>query len=255
MNNRSDQPRPFTTDDTLRPKLSRRLQQVEVLCQVVGVAAVVVRHGLQPTGDVKHLELSLVVIFAMLFLTASTGLRYQWSLARSTFLRTNRSAVVLGLLWLTGLVGILLFGPFLPTWHSQPISRGTAFIAWSELFIVLRGFAGVVSVTRRVAAGGHWIRLALGRGKQRMAGPTERIGVRVDNCVHLVRRRPGRGGGFAPACRQVVRSCACRGRPETGSCRSRPGGRPGPHLLDGDFTACLPRRYSRRVARFCPGAF
>ncbi len=144
----------FTATDTLRPRQVRRLWHFEILCQLAGVAAAVVRHGLGPTTEEQHVELGLVVILAMACLTASTAVQYRWSLARTRFLQRNVSSVLFGLLWLSGFVGILIFGPLLPEWNGQPTTRGIAFIACSELFILLQGLAGLVRMTRRAAGGG-----------------------------------------------------------------------------------------------------
>jgi trk system potassium uptake protein TrkH len=144
----------IATTDTLFPKRVQKLWQWEVFLQTVGVAAAVVRHGLHPTPDDKHIELGLIVIVAMAALTAILAVRNHWSLARSTFLRQNVVAGLFSLLWLAGLLAILLFGPILPDWQGESTNRGFAIIACSELFILLRGAAGVVALTRKAASGG-----------------------------------------------------------------------------------------------------
>lgn len=149
-----DAPLKFATAETLFPQRVRWLRQLEVTCQAGGLAAAVVRHGLQPTPNNRHVELGLIVILAMALLTLSTAVRYRWSLARSTFLRQNAAAGLFCLLWIVGLVAILIFGPVLPEWKGVATNRGFAIIACSELFILLHSAAGVVSLTRKAAAGG-----------------------------------------------------------------------------------------------------
>ena len=61
--------------------------------------------------------------------------------------------MVLTLLWLAGIVGILVFGPFLPHWQGQLTGRATAFLALTELIIVLRGIVGFLPGIRLAAAG------------------------------------------------------------------------------------------------------
>ena len=144
----------IATTDTLYPKRAQRLRQWEVFFQAAGVAAAIVRHGLHPTPDDKHIELGLIVILAMAAVTASLAVRHRWSLARSTFFRENLAAGLFSALWLGGLLAIVIFGPVLPDWQGISTNRGFAIIACSELFILLRGMAGVVALTRKAAAGG-----------------------------------------------------------------------------------------------------
>ncbi|MBT4867531.1 MAG: hypothetical protein HON53_20705 [Planctomycetaceae bacterium] len=140
--------------DTLFPKRAQRLRQWEIFCQAGGVAAAIVRHGLRPTPDDKHIELGLIVILAMAAVTVSLAVRHRWSLARSTFVRQNLAAGLFSAFWLAGLLAIVIFGPILPEWQGISTNRGFAIIACSELFIMLRGVAGVVALTRKAAAGG-----------------------------------------------------------------------------------------------------
>lgn len=149
-----ESPLTFVTADTLFPLRVRRLRQLEVTSQVIGLVAAVVRHGLQPTPDNKHVELGLIVILAMMVITVSTGFRYRWSLLRPAFFKQNAGSEFFSLLWLVGLLAILIFAPILPDWKGLTTHRGFAFIACSELFILLRGVAGVVSLTRKAASGG-----------------------------------------------------------------------------------------------------
>lgn len=144
----------IATTDTLYPKQVQRVRQWEVICQVCGVAAAVVRHGLRPTPNNHHIELGLLVILAMAAMTTMMVVRYRWSLARSTFIRRNIVPILFSGLWAVGLVSIMLFGPILPEWQGISTNRGLAMIALSELFVLLRGAAGIVALTRRAASGG-----------------------------------------------------------------------------------------------------
>ena len=144
----------IATTDTLFPKRAQRLRQWEVFFQCAGVAAAIVRHGLHPTPDDKHIELGLIVILAMAAVTVSLAVRRHWSLARSTFFTKNLAAGLFSTSWLAGLLAIVIFGPILPDWQGIFGNRGFAIIACSELFILLRGAAGIVALTRKAAAGG-----------------------------------------------------------------------------------------------------
>jgi trk system potassium uptake protein TrkH len=149
--------RRFFTADSLKTKPSQRLCFLEVSFQVLGIAATVMRHGLQHTPDAQQLELELglVAIFAMLFLTISTWSRYRWSLSRKQFLQLHRVSVTLGLLWLVGIVSLLIFSPLLPaSWQGTPMNGWTAFVLMSELLMIVYGLAGIISVMRKATAGG-----------------------------------------------------------------------------------------------------
>lgn len=121
---------------------------------VAGVAATVMQHGLLNVTTVLHWELGLVVIAAILFSTVSLALRYVWSRARSTFLLEHRSPVVVSAVWVGGVVAVLAFGPLLPDWHGEPVTRATAVLAWSELCVVLRCLTSAGSMTRSALSGG-----------------------------------------------------------------------------------------------------
>jgi trk system potassium uptake protein TrkH len=143
------------TGDSLKAKLPQKLCFLEVSFQLLGIAATVMRHGLRQTPDAQHLELGLVAIFAMLFLTVSTWSRYGWSLSQKQFLRLHRVSVTLGLLWLVGIVSLLIFSPMLPaSWQGRPMTGWTAFILMSELLVIMYGLAGMVSIMRKATAGG-----------------------------------------------------------------------------------------------------
>ena len=154
MNTQTGPPTPFSGGTTLYPERTARLLRLEILLQVVGVVAAVVRHGLTPGSSNAHIELGVVVFLAMGGLTGSMALRHHWSLATPTFFRAQRGLIGLSLLWCAGLVGILIVGPQIPSWSGQTLTRGLALVRWSELLVVLRALFCAVRVTRRVAAVG-----------------------------------------------------------------------------------------------------
>jgi trk system potassium uptake protein TrkH len=154
MNTKAGPSTPFSRDVTLFPERTARLLRLEVLLQVVGLVAAVVRHGLTPRAGNEHLELGVVVLLAMGGLTVSMAMRHHWSLATPTFFRVQRGLICLSLLWCAGLIGILIVGPQIPSWSNQTLTRGPALVRWSELMVVLRGVLCAVRVTRRVAAAG-----------------------------------------------------------------------------------------------------
>jgi len=154
MNTQTGPPTPFSGGITLFPERTARLLRLEILLQVVGVVAAVVRHGLTPRTSDAHIELGVVVFLAMGGMTASMALRHHWSLATPTFFRAQGGLIGLSLLWCAGLVGILIVGSQIPSWSGQTLTRGLALVRWSELLVVLRALFCAVRVTRRVAAVG-----------------------------------------------------------------------------------------------------
>ena len=82
MNTKAGPSTPFSRDVTLFPERTARLLRLEVLLQVVGLVAAVVRHGLTPRAGNEHLELGVVVLLAMGGLTVSMAMRHHWSLAK-----------------------------------------------------------------------------------------------------------------------------------------------------------------------------
>ncbi len=68
-----------TGGDTLYPDRTRRLRRAEVICQVVGIAAVVLQQGQRHAADHLAVPLGLLIVAVLLFLTVSLGLRYSYS--------------------------------------------------------------------------------------------------------------------------------------------------------------------------------
>lgn len=144
----------LSSTETLFPDKVQRLRQIEGLCVLAGVIAAVIQRGLVRITSVVHLELGLVVVLVMFWLSASVALRYYWCRVRQTFLQENRTAIVVSVIWCLGFVAILFFEPFLPEWDGWARSRTTAVIVLAEVLILARGIAGTTSLTRRAAQGG-----------------------------------------------------------------------------------------------------
>ncbi len=154
MSNPFDRVFKSSESETLFPQRVQTLRKLEIVSVVVGILATVIQHGLLRLTKPLVWELGSVVILSVTFSAASVALRYYWSRVRPTFIRENRSVVVLASLWLLGILAILLLGPLLPDWSGRPTGRGAAILSLAELLIVLHGLAGVVAFTGRAAAGG-----------------------------------------------------------------------------------------------------
>ncbi|MCH8829514.1 MAG: potassium-transporting ATPase subunit KdpA [Planctomycetes bacterium] len=148
-----DRVRRFSVQDSQFPKEAALMRRVELVAQFLGVGATILIHGLFRVTKVLNVELGLVVMLAMFVLTLGLGLRYRWSLLRSSFLRTHRVFFALQAAWLAGLLAVLLLKGVFPEWNGRPLTRFEVFLAWSEFLIVLRGVSGTVIVTRRATAG------------------------------------------------------------------------------------------------------
>lgn len=151
--------RPSTTDvtfaraDTLHPGRTRVVRIAEGFVAVAGIVGTVVDRGLTRITEFQHVELGIVVLSAMLLLSLGLLQRYRWSLARSTFRRNNRAAIVLTFVWPLGIVVLLLLaGPAASAENGSHVGRYAALVAWSELLVVLRGISGILSAVRRAAA-------------------------------------------------------------------------------------------------------
>lgn len=143
---------PFVAQDSKRPKQARVFRRVETIAQILGVSAALVLHGLYHVTDRVYVELGLLVLLSMFLVTVSVATRYQWSLARKSFVRAHRISIGLSLAWILGILVVLLFVP-LPGWTSEDATRFNVLVGWSQILIVIRGTLGTIIVTRRATAG------------------------------------------------------------------------------------------------------
>jgi trk system potassium uptake protein TrkH len=145
---------PFATRPTRHPVESWRLRQTEMFFIVLGFIATILQHGLHGVTSFVWWEMGLVTVVAMLFLTASIGLRYRWSLARATFLQTRRSELLVSAIWLAGIAAILVVGGVLRRIFAEDLGRPRAIVLWSEICLAIRV---VIHMIRgiRLAAGGR----------------------------------------------------------------------------------------------------
>lgn len=120
---------------------------------ILGVLAAVLRHGIRRAPHAVRVDLGLFLIVAAVFLTVSLALRFRWSLARKTFLRSNRLPILTSLLWSGAMLVTLVFAPLLSLGGGGGLSRFDAFVAVSEAAILLRGATGTILVVRRSTAG------------------------------------------------------------------------------------------------------
>ncbi len=135
------------------PNRDKLLVRIDAGLQILGVIATVIQSGMRHAPYAVKVELGLFLTVAMFGLTASLIARYRWSLARKTFLRNHRLAVLISAVWFSGLVGILVFAPVLPDSDGEAFSRLKAFIALSEIGVLARSLTGVILLIRRATAG------------------------------------------------------------------------------------------------------
>ena len=144
-------PNPFATRPTRHPVESRRLRQTEIFFIVLGLIAAVLQNGLHGVTSLVWWEMGLVVVVAMVFLTVSVGLRYRWSLARATFLRSRRGEILVSGSWLAGVLAIVIAGGLV----AEDFSRLRGIVIWSEVCLAFRTVMHVVRGTRRATGGGR----------------------------------------------------------------------------------------------------
>lgn len=142
------------SDPSRRPHASRILRRVVVLIQAAAVVAAAVRHGLSHLTDQLFWELGAFSVVAMLFSTVSLALRIRWSLARPTFLRSQRPGLVICGVWLLGCLGILTGGPLMSWLVGDSVSTAEVIIGWAESLVLIRALIWGVDTTRRFTAGG-----------------------------------------------------------------------------------------------------
>jgi trk/ktr system potassium uptake protein len=141
---------PFS--QSLHTRRDRWLRRGDLVIQVLGVAAVVLLHGLRDASTAVRIELGLFLIAGLGYLTLSVGLRLRWTLARDSFVKENRVPLLVGIGWGAGMLAALLFGPLLPAVDDWS-PRFTATTTISEVAILVRGVAGTIVVIRRATAG------------------------------------------------------------------------------------------------------
>ncbi|MBW3539754.1 MAG: potassium-transporting ATPase subunit KdpA [Planctomycetes bacterium] len=143
---------PFASRPTRRPRHSTFLKRAEIVLVCLGLIATVMHHGLRNLTRTVQWELGTFLVLVLAFLSVSIALRYRWSLARPTFFSRHRAEVIPSALWLTGFLGVLIFGRALPEWLDVDVGRGLALVVWSEVCLVLRALAQGIRFTRRITA-------------------------------------------------------------------------------------------------------
>ncbi|MGE0375581.1 MAG: TrkH family potassium uptake protein [Planctomycetaceae bacterium] len=140
--------------DTQHPQRTAWLEGADLLWLFVGVTTVLLGHSVRATAGVyQPWEFQVIVVAAMGWLTGSLYFRYRWSLAKSTFVRTQRLAVIVSGLWAAGLVFIVILGPAIGEWTSRSAGRWYGFVSLSEISLLLRGIVVLLACLRGAAAG------------------------------------------------------------------------------------------------------
>jgi trk system potassium uptake protein TrkH len=132
---------------TLHPMAGLFLQQLDTLGGVTGVIAVIVIHGFRDHHPTVVRLLASTILAANLAPVVSLGLRYAWSLTRSTFLRENLVSVLSCFGWLAGLLVIRLVNH----WRGPEVSPMEGVLPWSELIAMGRGTVELIRITRLIS--------------------------------------------------------------------------------------------------------
>ena len=139
---------------SLHPQRSLLLRRLAVIAQIVGLAAIVVGHGLWDRAE-RPWEFGAVVILAMLAMTVGIFLRYRLSLRRPTFWSRHRTEVAVAIAWTAGMIIVLIGAPL---WKDVAVPansvRWQGFVVLSELLMLACTATGFVRITRAAAAGG-----------------------------------------------------------------------------------------------------
>ncbi len=140
--------------DTQHPHRCVWLRRADVVWLTVGIAAVLLSHSVRASANYEiPWELPVIAFTAMLWLTGSLVVRYRWSLAKPTFLKTHQLAALVSALWGIGLIAVVIVGPALLEWSSRSVGRWDGMVIVSEIALLLFGAMSLLSSLRGAAAG------------------------------------------------------------------------------------------------------
>ncbi|MDQ3332048.1 MAG: hypothetical protein M3552_15570, partial [Planctomycetota bacterium] len=142
----------LSAQDRFRPGQRRAITSAEVIAQVVGAIAAILRYGLRDLTRPLSYELGALVLIALMTLALTLFLRDRASLARETFRQQYRFRFTLYAIWVAISAAIVLFGPNL-LGFPQGTTRLSALLVWSDVVILLRATAALIGATRGVTAG------------------------------------------------------------------------------------------------------
>ncbi|CAK9085189.1 Ktr system potassium uptake protein B (K(+)-uptake protein KtrB) [Durusdinium trenchii] len=150
-----DRPPQWLSRPTLYPTRAKWLRRFDAFCQIAGVSAVVVGHGLRASG-IPPWEFGAIAIVCMALISGAILLRYRWSLARPSFATRHRSTVFAAVAWGVAMLGAIIVGPVLPDTNGPGPgdSRFWACVHVSELLMMLYSVSGLIRGLRNLAAGG-----------------------------------------------------------------------------------------------------
>ncbi len=132
---------------TLHPLAELLFQQVDTLGGIAGVIAVIVIHGFRDLDPTVVRVLASAVLAANLAPLLGLGLRYVWSLTRSTFLRENFVSALFCLGWLAGLLVIRITNHF----RGPEVFPTEGILPWTELIAMGRGTVELIRITRYIS--------------------------------------------------------------------------------------------------------
>ncbi|MBX3438786.1 MAG: hypothetical protein KF861_14930 [Planctomycetaceae bacterium] len=136
------------------PSRAAWMERADLVILCGGIAAMLLNHSVHVRFGVQRpWEFPVIVFAAMIWLTGSLIVRYCWSLARRTFLASERITASISLAWIVGLVLVVILGPALLEWTSRSTGRWGGFVFLSEIALLLRGISLFLVSLRGAAAG------------------------------------------------------------------------------------------------------
>lgn len=137
----------LTPQVTLHPLAELWLHQVDILGGLAGVIAVILIHGFRDQDQNVVRIMASAILAANLAPLVSLGLRYFWSLTRSTFLRENYVSAIICVILLAGLVVIRIVNMF----RGPGVLPTEGVLAWTEVIALIRGTLEMLRITRQIA--------------------------------------------------------------------------------------------------------
>ncbi|MCA9080949.1 MAG: hypothetical protein KDA58_10350 [Planctomycetaceae bacterium] len=154
MDPQADSPNRWFSKPTLHPVRAQWLRRVDAICQFLGVTAIVVGHGLNPSRMLP-LGAALTVVGCLLTISIALAIRFRWSLARQSFAMRHLHSVATVALWIVGLVVGGLMAPLVNDAMGWGMA-GQVWTAWvyvSEAVLAAYALIGFFIGVRKAASG------------------------------------------------------------------------------------------------------
>lgn len=135
------------------PARARWLRRVDALCQIIGVSAVAIGHGLE-SERIWDMAWDVFPVLAMFTIAVSIVFRYRWSVLKPSFASRHRAVVWFSILWGASATLVIIFVPLMREGGGTFAGRWNGLVAVSEGWICLYSVTGVVRGIRNAAARG-----------------------------------------------------------------------------------------------------